>query len=231
MQEESGFVEQPLGRFDVLDHHAARQRVQLRIFFRRQLPAGKDDHGQVFQLGRVAQLLQHLEAGHVGQAQIEHDAVVASLLERLERSCAGSATSMSMSSCHSNSRVLRLLGRIVFDDQQPLAARLRVLLDARERRIEIFGRCRLGDEGECAARQAVMPVLIERQHLHGNVARPRILLEMIQDRPSEHVGQENIERDRGRVDTPAPATTPRPRSSRLRTLNPLSRDRSHKTRA
>ena len=41
-----------------------------------------------------------------------------------------------------------------------------------------------------------MPVLIEREHLHGNVARAGVLLEMIQHRPAQHVGQENVERNR-----------------------------------
>ena len=36
-----------------------------------------------------------------------------------------------------------LLGRVVLDDQQPLAARLRVILDPRQRRFEVLGRGRL----------------------------------------------------------------------------------------
>ena len=90
-----------------------------------------------------------------------------------------------------------LLGGIVFDDEQTLAARRGVILDAGERGVQSFGRGRLGDEGKCAARQAVVPVFVERQHLHGNVARGRILLQMIEHGPAQHVGQEDIERDGG----------------------------------
>ncbi len=73
----------------------------------------------------------------------------------------------------------------------------RVFLDAGERRVQAFGRGRLGHEGECAARQAVMPVLIQGQHLHRDVARGRILLQMVQHGPAQHVGQEHIQRDGG----------------------------------
>jgi hypothetical protein len=39
--------------------------------------AGEDHHRHLGDLGVVAHLLQHLEAGHVGQAQVEHHAVEA----------------------------------------------------------------------------------------------------------------------------------------------------------
>ena len=92
-----------------------------------------------------------------------------------------------------------LLGGIVLDDQQALAPRLRVVLDARQRRLEAFGRRRLGHEGEGAAREPVLAVLVERDDLHRDVARERVLLELAQHRPAEHVGQEHVERDRGRL--------------------------------
>ena len=41
------------------------------------------------------------------------------------------------------------------------------------------------------------PVLIEREHLNGDVPRCGILFEVIQNSPSQHVGQEHIERDGG----------------------------------
>ncbi len=47
MQEQSGFIQQAFGRLDALDHHAARQRVQTGILFRRKFLAGKDDHRQI----------------------------------------------------------------------------------------------------------------------------------------------------------------------------------------
>ena len=93
-----------------------------------------------------------------------------------------------------------LLGGIVLDHQQPLAARLGIFLDAVEHRLDAFGRHRLGDEGERAAGEAVLAVLVQRDDLHRNVAGQRIVLELAQHRPAQHVGQEDVERDRGRLE-------------------------------
>ena len=69
----------------------------------------------------------------------------------------------------------------------------------RERRLEALGRGRLGQEAERAAREAVLPVLVERDDLHRDVAQRRVLLELAEHRPAEHVGQEDVERDRRRA--------------------------------
>ena len=58
-------------------------------------------------------------------------------------------------------------------------------------------RGRLGHEGECAARQAVVPVFVQGQHLDWDVAGGRVLFQMIEHGPAQHVRQENIERDGG----------------------------------
>ena len=49
-------------------------------------------------------------------------------------------------------------------------------------------------------RQPVSPVLVERHDLHRDVAQLRILLELIQHRPPEHVRQEDVERYRRRLE-------------------------------
>ena len=91
------------------------------------------------------------------------------------------------------------LGGVVLHHQQPLAARLHVVGDLAERLLQPLGRRRLGHEGERAARQAVLAVLVQRDDLHRDVPRRRILLELAEHRPAEHVGQEHVERDRGRL--------------------------------
>ena len=48
----------------------------------------------------------------------------------------------------------------------------------------------------------MLSLLLHRDDLHGDVARDRIELELVQDRPAEHVRQEDIERDRGGPDLP-----------------------------
>src|SRR6202007_1636088 len=107
-------------------------------------------------------LLQHLEAGHVRQPQVENDTVAWLLTQRSERFRAGAdrydldvVVAEQLGNTH-------LLGRIVLDHEQALAARLGVLLDARQRVLEAFLRRRLGDERERAAREPVPPVLVER---------------------------------------------------------------------
>ena len=44
-------------------------------------------------------------------------------------------------------------------------------------------------------RQAVLALLLDRQHLHGNVTRGGVELEVVQHRPPQHVGEEHVERD------------------------------------
>ena len=66
-----------------------------------------------------------------------------------------------------------------------------------DRGVEAFGGGGLGDEGEGAVREAVVPVLVHGQHLHRDVACCGILLEMVEHGPAEHVGQGDIERDGG----------------------------------
>ena len=123
-----------------------------------------------------------------------------------------------------------LLGGVVLDDQQPLAPRRGVRLDSLDGGLQAFGRRRLGDERERAARQSVLPILVERDDLHGNVARLGILLQLAEHRPSEHVGQEHVERHGGRTELPASASASAPRMA-TSTLSPLSCARSTRMRA
>ena len=51
MQEQRGFVEQALRRFDPFHHDAARHGVQLGVFLRRQFAAGEHDHRHVGEVG------------------------------------------------------------------------------------------------------------------------------------------------------------------------------------
>ena len=71
-----------------------------------------------------------------------------------------------------------------------------ILASASERRLR---RCRLDYEGECAARQCVLPILVERYDLHRDMTSEWVLLELAQHVPSEHVGQEHVERYRCRL--------------------------------
>ena len=83
-------------------------------------------------------------------------------------------------------------------DQQPLLVRRDVGLDAIEGVLEVLGRRRLDQIGERPVRQPVLAFLLDRQDLHRNVARRRIELEVVEDRPSQHVRQEDVQGDGGR---------------------------------
>ena len=43
----------------------------------------------------------------------------------------------------------------------------------------------------------MLAVFIKRDDLHGDVTRRRILLQITEHRPTQHVGQENVKRDSG----------------------------------
>ena len=91
---------------------------------------------------------------------------------------------------------------VVLDDQQPLGARGGEVLDAVERRFQAFGGGLLDEVGEGAVREAVLALFFQGDDLHRDVARGRVELELIEHRPAEHVGQENIERDGGGTELP-----------------------------
>ena len=69
------------------------------------------------------------------------------------------------------------------------------VLDAIERGLQTLRGGRLDEVGEGAVREAVQPFFIQRDDLHRDVARRRVELKLVEQRPAEHVGQENIERD------------------------------------
>ena len=146
-------------------------------------------------------LLQHLEAGHVGQPQVEHHAVA-----RAARAASSSAAAPVSAVddldvvVAEQLRDAHLLGRDC--PRRPAAAcgaAVAYSLIRDSAALDALGRRRLGDEGERAARQAVLAVLVERDDLHRDVPRQRVLLELAEHGPAEHVGQEHVERDRRRL--------------------------------
>src|SRR6185312_9132339 len=92
------------------------------------------------------------------------------------------------------------LRRIVLNDEETLLAGRGVFLDPDERFADPFGRRWLVDEGKRAARERMLLVLVEGDDLHRDVTRERVLLQLAENGPAEHVGQEHIERNRGRLE-------------------------------
>ena len=94
------------------------------------------------------------------------------------------------------------LGGIVLDDEQLARPRLGEALDAVERRLDAVGRERLVEIRERAALEPVLAFLFDGADLHGDVARCRVLLQLREHGPPEHIRQENVERYRRRLVLP-----------------------------
>ena len=85
MEEQRGLVQQPLGRAGVLDDDRLGEALQLRLFASRQLLARVDDHRDRRVPLVLLQPLEQVEARHLRELEVEHHAVEALALERLER--------------------------------------------------------------------------------------------------------------------------------------------------
>ena len=121
-------------------------------------------------------------------------------LERILRPSSPVPTAAtSISSCWTQFDDALALDVVVFDDQQTFLVRRDVALDAIERQLEVFGRRRLHQIGERSVRETMLALFLDRQHLDRNVPRRGIELQVVQHRPAQHVGQEDVERDRGRT--------------------------------
>ena len=123
VQEQRGFVEQPFRRFHALHHDAARHGVQFRILLGRKFPPGEHDHGHVGQPVVIADPVEHLEAAHVGQpagrARRSRRGLSRSVGERAGAGVGGHDLDVVVVE---QFRDAHLLGGIVLDDQQALAA-------------------------------------------------------------------------------------------------------------
>src|SRR6185437_10684892 len=108
---------------------------------------------------------EHFKARHVRQSKVEYGAVIFARGEGIERGLAR-IHSFDIDVLVTEKLANRhLFGDVVFDDQKALAARLRVIPDAGEGSVEGVRTGGLGDERERAAGEAVVAILIERQHL------------------------------------------------------------------
>ena len=80
-----------------------------------------------------------------------------------------------------------------------LGTRRGELLESVEGDFQAVGGRLLDEIRERTMRQAVLPLLFQGDDLHRDVTRYGIELELIEHRPAEHVGQEDVERDRRRL--------------------------------
>ena len=194
-----GLVEQPLRRLDALDHHAAGQRAELGVLLRRQLAAGEDHDRHVARSSSWLIVSSTSKPDMSGSRRSSTTQSNGCSAMRRERRGAGVGDDDVEIVVAEQLRDAQLLGGVVLDHQQPLAPR--PTRRSSSRRIASFSSsvvARLGQERERAARQAVLAILVERDDLHRDVPRLRILLQLAEHGPAEHVGQEDVERHRGR---------------------------------
>ena len=145
----------------------------------------------------MANAVEHFETAHVRQPQIEHDAVARVFAQGGKRAGAGAR-------CDDLDVVMieqlpdaHLFRRIVLDDEQAFAAWLGILHDLGQRRADPFGRGWLADIRKCAAGQGMLTVFVQCDDLNRNVPCQRVMFQLTEHGPAEHVGQEDIERYRG----------------------------------
>ena len=197
VEEQRSLVQQPFRRTHILQNDALGHRLELCLFGGGQVPTSEDDHRHGRQRRLSVHPLQQLETGHVGKTQVEHDAIKRTLEQGLQRLAAGP------DGCHfdvaGSEQFLggASLDLVVLDDQEPLGARRREFLDPIERRLQSIGRGRFHQKGKGAMGETVLALLLQGDDLHRNMARGRVELQLVENRPSEQVGQENIERDSG----------------------------------
>jgi hypothetical protein len=137
---------------------------------RRKVLAGEDDDGHVVAGRARPAFLEQLEAGHVGQPQVEHHAVEGSSSIASSASPPVPTALISMSSWPSSSTMTAARSRC---PRRPAAAWCAggEVLDAVERRFQALGGRRLDEIGEGAVREAVLALLLQRDDLHRNVPR------------------------------------------------------------
>ena len=141
---------------------------------------------------------EDLETRHVGQPQVQHHTIarlVGHCGECRLASISDHDLQVAMPEQLANAH---LFGGVVLDDQQAFASWRGVHLDSFNGGLQAFGCRRLGNEREGPASESVLAIFVERDNLNGYVARLRIVFQLAEHGPSEHVRQEHIERYRRR---------------------------------
>ena len=170
------------------------------IFFRGQILAGKYYDWQISERGNLAEALQYVEARHIGEAQVENDTVKRFLCDSFQGLLSGGGDLNIYILVSEQFLNTKLFARIVLYNKQALATRRSIFFDAGEGGIQFVGSRWFVHIGERAAGQAMLAILIHRQHLNRNVPHRGVLFEVVENGPSQHIRQENIERYSGWVE-------------------------------
>ncbi len=196
VKEQRHLVEQPLRRPRVLDDDRLREAAELLLLVASQRAPGVDDDGWKRHLVLLGHLLEQLVAAQIGQVQVHHHAVERRRLQRGQRLGRGlDAGDLDVVAPEEMLDALALPA-IVFDDEQPAGALRQPGLEPLEDFDELFALDRLERVADRAAFERLMRVIGDREHVHGNVARLRGALELIEHAEARVVGQVDVEQDR-----------------------------------
>jgi hypothetical protein len=195
VEEQRGLVEEAIRRADVFDDDGVGDPLELGLLFPRQLAAGVDHHRDVGHPELVLHPIDELEAGHVGQSEVQDHAVEAPLRQDLQglftRADGHDLDVVIADQLHDGVPLLL----VVLDHQERLVLPLQEALDLGEGIVERLLRHRLLHLGERSRAQSAAGLILGGDDVHRDVAGDAVVLETVEHRPPFHVGQGDVERD------------------------------------
>ena len=175
---------------------------QLGLLLLRQLLAGVDDHRDLRQPRVLLHLLEQVEAAHVGEPEIEDQAVEVLRVERRERFRAGRDRRALHVPVADQLDDALALDVVVLDDQQVADLAVDEAGNRGEGLLERFAFDRLGQVRHRPEPHAAVRLFEQRDDVHRDVPRRRVVLEPIEHRPAVHDRQVDVEGDRVRLVVP-----------------------------
>ena len=200
VQEQRCLFQEAVQRLRVSHHTLAGKAPDLAFQIGARRAWAADQYRRSLQTHFRLNFLHQLRGRNVRQTGIEHDSVEVSFPGHSQGLAAGRYAGDfhvgPQQAIHPGG------GAVSFRRHQKQFPRafLQRLMDGVEGRIKGILGDGLFQVGHRAQRQAAAAVFIARNHVHRNVARGRIVLQTIEDRPARHVGQRDIERDRAGIE-------------------------------
>ena len=187
MEEQRGLVQESFGGRHPLDDDGLSDPLDPALFFRRQLPARVHDDRQVSKARIFLDLIQHLEPGHVRKAQVEHHAV--KLLgpqgrEGFRPGRNGGRMDLTVPDQFHDAVALGLV--VIHHEELPIAARGKTVHPGERLFQRLLGH-RFLHVGEGAPLQALLPLLLHRDDVDGNVSRLWVMPQPVEHRPPVHL--------------------------------------------
>src|SRR5579875_2323808 len=196
VQEKRGLVQKPLGRAGLLQDDRLCRLAQPGFFLLGKLARGVNDDWRLGRLRFGFDSLDELEAAHVRETEIEHYAVIMlrfQLRKRIGRGAHRGGVDIVVADQLDYSLALSL---VILDDQQVPGLLFNKVLYVRKRPVQVLLAGRLFQEGERSHRHRPVVLPDHGDDVHRDVPRFRIVLQAIENGPSIHARQAEVERDR-----------------------------------